>query len=50
MGEVFVGIDISKDALDVAVWPGTEAWQFPNLGHGLEALFGQLGELAQSWW
>jgi hypothetical protein len=23
MGEVFVGIDISKDALDVAAWPGT---------------------------
>jgi transposase len=46
MGEVFVGIDISKDALDVAVWPGTEAWQFPNLDHGLEARVGQLGELA----
>lgn len=27
VGETFVGIDISKDKMDVAVWPGGEIWQ-----------------------
>lgn len=45
MAEVFVGIDISQDALDVAVWPGAEAWRAPNVDHGLEALVEQIGAL-----
>ena len=29
-GEVFVGVDVSKDWLDVAVWPSREAWRVAN--------------------
>jgi len=46
MVEVFVGIDISKDALDVAVWPGTEAWRVPNAEDSLQAVVERLGVLA----
>jgi transposase len=29
-GEVFVGVDVSKDWLDVAVWPADQAWRVAN--------------------
>ena len=30
LAEIFVGIDVSKDGLDVAVWGRTKAWWFAN--------------------
>jgi transposase len=41
-GSEFVGVDVSKDALDVAVFEGP-SWQMPNDEEGLPALVEQLG-------
>lgn len=41
-GLVFVGIDISKDTLDVAVRPTAEAWRANNDSAGLAELVGRL--------
>lgn len=38
MEELFVGVDVSQDRLDVAVHPGGEAMVFSRCGAGLEAL------------
>ncbi len=48
MNEVplFVGIDVSKDRLDVAVRPGGEAWQVPYDPRGINSLTERLRELA----
>ena len=48
MNEVplFVGIDVSKDRLDVAVRPGVEAWQVSHDPHGINSLTERLRELA----
>ena len=43
---MFVGIDVSKEALDVAVGPGSEAWQVRNDAAGIEALRTRLQELS----
>jgi transposase len=44
--DVFVGIDVSKDRLDVHVRPGGEAFAVARDGKGLEELVGRLVELA----
>ena len=44
MDTIFVGIDVSKDRLDVHVLPGGEA--FARDGRGLEALVERLRALA----
>ena len=46
MPEVFVGIDVSKNAVDVAAWPGSEAWQVPNTEQGLAAVTERLVAMA----
>ena len=43
---LFVGIDVSKDCLDVAVRPTGEAWQVPYDSQGSSDLVDRLGELA----
>ena len=39
---MFVGIDVSKDRLDVAVHGGTEKWQFGRDEKGISQLIEQL--------
>lgn len=46
MAEVFVGIDVSKNTLEIAIWPGTEAWQLANAEHELKGLIARLQVLA----
>ncbi len=48
MNEVplFVGIDVSKDRLDVAVRPTGEAWQVPHDAQGMNSLTERLRDLA----
>jgi transposase len=46
MAEVFVGIDVSKNTLEIAIWPGTEAWQLANAEHELKGLIAHLQVLA----
>ena len=43
---LFVGIDVSKDRLDVAVRPTGEAWQVSHDSRGISGLVERLGELA----
>ena len=43
---LFVGIDVSKDRLDVAVRPTGEAWQVSHDSRGISGLVEGLGELA----
>jgi len=42
---MFVGIDVSKDRLDVHLRPSGEAFAVPRDGEGIEALAARLGEL-----
>ena len=42
---LFVGIDVSKDRLDVAVRPTGEAWQAPYNSRGVSDLVHRLGKL-----
>ena len=42
---LFVGIDVSKDRLDVAVRPTGETWQVPYDAEGISSLAGNLREL-----
>ncbi len=48
MNEVplFIGIDVSKDRLDVAVRPTGEAWQAHYNSQGVSDLVQRLGKLA----
>jgi transposase len=46
MDAIFVGIDVSKDRLDVHVLPGAEAFAVARDGRGLEALVERLRALA----
>jgi len=41
-----VGIDVSKVALDIAVWESDTCWHFPNDGLGIRALIGHLKRLS----
>src|SRR6185312_14551362 len=43
--ELFVGIDVSKATLDVAVLPSKESWSCPNSEQGIIDLVGRLREL-----
>jgi transposase len=45
MGDVFVGIDVSKSRLDVAVRPSGEVWQLSNDEEGFATLVGKLKPL-----
>ena len=44
--QLFVGIDVSKERLDVAVRPTGETWQVPYDAEGIRSLAGCLRELA----
>ena len=46
MAEVFIGIDVSKSRLDVAVRPGQETWQSANDESGIRALLPRLQALS----
>jgi transposase len=45
MTDVFVGIDVSKDRLDVAARPGGESWQVANTELGIATLVKRLAKL-----
>ena len=45
-GSVFIGIDVSKAHLDVAVLPSRAAWQEPNDGEGIARLVERIKALA----
>lgn len=45
MTHYFIGIDVSKDTLDVAVIPKAEAWSVPNDGTGIDQLVRRLRPL-----
>ncbi len=42
MTDVFVGIDVSKDRLDVAARPSGESWQVANTELGIATLVKRL--------
>ena len=44
--ELFVGIDVSKAALDIAVAPTGEVWSVANSTEGMQQLVKKLGEIA----
>jgi transposase len=44
--DVFVGIDVAKAAVDVAVRPGDQSWQAPQSEAGIATLVARLGKLA----
>lgn len=46
VNEIFVGIDVSKAHLDVAVRPTKQSWQADNTPEGIEKLVGSLKELS----
>jgi transposase len=43
--ELFVGIDVSKATLDVAVLPSDESWSLPNSEHGISQLVARLRQM-----
>jgi len=43
--ELFIGIDVSKATLDVAVLPTKESWSTPNTEQGISDLVGRLRQL-----
>ena len=43
---LFVGIDVAKATLDIAVRPTAETWRAPNDAPGIDALVTRLGALA----
>jgi transposase len=45
MSHIFVGVDVSKDRLDVAVHPETCSWSVPNDETGIEDLVKRVGPL-----
>jgi hypothetical protein len=47
--EVYVGIDVSKDWLDVAVRPSGKNWRVSSGDEGLTRLLGQLKEEGPPW-
>ena len=50
MEQTFIGIDVSKDRLDVHVRPSDEAFAVARDGVGLAALVERLGALDPLWW
>jgi len=45
MSHLFVGVDVSKDRLDVAAHPEASSWSVPNDEAGIEDLVNRLGDL-----
>jgi len=45
MSRIFVGVDVSKDRLDVAAHPDPSSWSVPNDEAGIEDLVNRLGDL-----
>jgi len=45
MSHLFVGVDVSKDRLDVAAHPDPSSWSVPNDEAGIEDLVRRLGDL-----
>ena len=45
MSHLFVGVDVSKDRLDVAAHPDPSSWSVPNDEAGIEDLVSRLGDL-----
>ena len=43
--ELFIGIDVSKATLDVAILPTKESWSVPNTEHGIGELVERLRQL-----
>lgn len=43
--EVTVGMDVSKERLDIALWPAGESWNCTQSPDDLEALAGRIGEI-----
>lgn len=43
--EIFIGIDVSKDFLDLAVHPPAQTWRVENTPHGMTPLVAQLQAL-----
>lgn len=43
--EVYVGVDVSKAVLDIALRPSGKTWQVPNTPEGVDDLVGQLKPL-----
>ncbi len=49
MEEVYIGIDVSKQWLDVAIWPGSESWRVSNCAGAVAELVERLqGRNAQA--
>lgn len=46
--ETFVGVDVSKDRLDVCVWPSGEAFSVANDAAGRKALAGRISGLGRA--
>jgi transposase len=46
MNEVWVGVDVSKQRLDVAVRPGDESWSQQNSQAGIKTLTRRLKKLS----
>ena len=46
----FVGIDVAKDKLDIAVRPSAEQWVAPQTEDGISTLVARLVALAPDWW
>ena len=44
--DLYVGIDVSKAVLDVAVTPSGEAWSTPNTAEGMQRLVEKLGGMS----
>jgi transposase len=44
--DLYVGIDVSKAVLDVAVTPSSEAWSTPNTAEGMQRLVEKLGKMS----
>jgi len=48
MDGIFVGVDVSKATLDVAIWEAEQSWQVRNDSAGIRKLIGRLQELEVS--
>jgi transposase len=46
MDEVWIGVDVSKQSLDVAARPGDESWSEQNSQAGIKALIRRLKRLS----
>jgi transposase len=42
ISEQYVGIDVSKDKLDVAIWGQKSCWEVPTLKKGIARLVKQM--------